>query len=155
MLSELCALEEHHSTPALWLQECLTCWSQPTTTGPHTPNQHDNLECWEDSIGPVSNVWKRRANTHRSRKILYSSTWTASRFVSYFSFLQPWPIQHMVFSCKKKDYRSSGHTSKCINCHYLKLQRNFYTFVELKLQKTNCFNISNEIFERTTFFLLV
>ena len=58
-------------------------------------------------------------------------------------------------SCKKKDYRSSGHTSKCINCHYLKLQRNFYTFVELKLQKTNCFNISNEIFERTTFFLLV
>lgn len=55
----------------------------------------------------------------------------------------------------KKDYRSSGHTAKCINCHYPKLQRNFYTFVELKLQKTNCFNISNEIFERTTFFLLV
>lgn len=58
----------------------------------------------------------------------------------------------MTFSCKKKNYRSSGHTPKFINCHHLKLQRNFYTFIGLKLQKTNCFNISNEILERTAFF---
>lgn len=75
----------------------------------------------------------------------------ASRFVSYFSSLQPWPIQHTAFSCKNH-YRSSGHTPKFINCHQLKLQRNFYTFSALKLQKTNCFNISNEVLERTAFF---
>lgn len=75
----------------------------------------------------------------------------ASRFVSYFSSLQPWPIQHSAFSCKNH-YRSSGHTPKFINCHHLKLQRNFYTFSGLKLQKTNCFNISNEVLERTAVF---